>query len=89
MDLPEVDDELDKGDSLGSVESVKAASDVYTPVSGKVVDVNESIVDSPEIVSKSPEEDGWFIKIEMTDADEDLKDLLDADAYKAHCESES
>lgn len=84
VDLPEVGDDFEKGDSFGSVESVKAASDVYAPVSGTIVEVNESLSDSPDVVNSSPEDSGWFVKIEMSDESE-LDDLLDADAYKAHC----
>lgn len=84
VDLPEVGDDFEKGDSFGSVESVKAASDVYAPVSGTIVEVNESLSDSPDVVNSSPEDSGWFVKIEMTDESE-VDDLLDADAYKAHC----
>eukprot|EP00551_Chaetoceros_affinis_P017031 CAMPEP_0203697326 /NCGR_PEP_ID=MMETSP0091-20130426/8307_1 /ASSEMBLY_ACC=CAM_ASM_001089 /TAXON_ID=426623 /ORGANISM="Chaetoceros affinis, Strain CCMP159" /LENGTH=160 /DNA_ID=CAMNT_0050569289 /DNA_START=21 /DNA_END=503 /DNA_ORIENTATION=- len=88
VDLPEVGDEFEKGDSFGSVESVKAASDVYAPVTGTVVEVNEALSDEPGIVNNSPEEEGWFIKIEMDDESE-LDDLMTPEAYKEHCESEA
>lgn len=87
VDLPEVGDEFEKGDSFGSVESVKAASDVYAPVSGKVVEVNEALSDEPGLVNSSAEEGAWFIKIEVSDKGE-LEDLMDAAAYKEHCEKE-
>jgi len=74
-------DELDKGDTFAVVESVKAAADVYMPVSGKIVDVNETLVDSPELVNDDPFGDAWMVKIELTDPGE-LDDLLDAEAYK-------
>lgn len=74
-------DELDKGDTFAVVESVKAAADVYMPVSGKVVDINEALVDSPELVNDDPFGDAWMIKFELTDPGE-LDDLLDAEAYK-------
>merc|ERR1719384_1706392 len=80
VDLPEVGDDFEKGDSFGSVESVKAASDVYCPVSGTVTEVNEVLSDEPGIVNKSAEKDGWFIKIEMSDESE-LDDLMTPDAY--------
>eukprot|EP01083_Nonionella_stella_P028690 79045_1 len=67
VDLPEVGDEFEKGESIGSVESVKAASDVYAPVSGTVVEINEVLSDEPGVVNDSPEKSGWFIKIEMED----------------------
>lgn len=84
IDLPEVGDDYEKGDSFGSVESVKAASDVYAPVSGTVVEINEALVDDPAIVNGSAEDKGWFIKIEMDDESE-LSDLLTPEAYKKIC----
>ncbi len=88
VDLPDVGDEFEKGDSFGSVESVKAASDVYSPVSGKVVEVNNALSDEPGLVNVSAEEDAWFIKIEISD-DSELETLMDAAAYKEHCEKEA
>lgn len=87
VDLPEIGDEFEKGDSFGSVESVKAASDVYAPVSGVIVATNENLVNSPDIVNQSPEDRGWFVKIEIKDESE-LNELLDSDAYQAHCSSQ-
>lgn len=87
VDLPEVGDDFDKGDSFGSVESVKAASDVYAPVSGTIVEVNENLSDEPGLVNSDAEGDAWFMKIEMKDTS-DLEGLLDAAAYKEHCEKE-
>lgn len=71
-----------KGDIFGTVESVKAASDIYLPVSGKVTEINETLIDSPETINHDPYGEGWMIKIEMTDAKE-LDDLMDAAAYEA------
>ena len=88
VDLPEVGDDFEKGDSFGSVESVKAASDVYAPVSGTVVEINEALSDEPGLVNGSPEDDAWFIKIEMSD-DSEVSDLMDEAAYKEHCEKEA
>jgi glycine cleavage system H protein len=88
IDLPEVGAEFQKGESFGSVESVKAASDVYAPVSGTVVEINQALADEPGIVNKSPEANGWFIKIEMSKSAE-LKELMDPTAYKAHCEKDA
>jgi glycine cleavage system H protein len=88
VDLPDVGEEFDKGDSFGSVESVKAASDVYAPVSGKVLEVNENITDSPGLVNDDPEGAAWFIKIKLNDP-KDLVGLMDAAAYKAHCDKEA
>mmetsp|Transcript_29832 Transcript_29832/g.49229 ORF Transcript_29832/g.49229 Transcript_29832/m.49229 type:complete len:160 (-) Transcript_29832:194-673(-) len=88
VDLPEVGDEFEKGDSFGSVESVKAASDVYAPVSGTVTAINEALDDEPGMVNTGAEEGAWFIKLEMTN-DSELSDLLEPAAYKEHCEAES
>ncbi|TVQ72686.1 MAG: glycine cleavage system protein GcvH [Oceanospirillales bacterium] len=88
VELPEVGDKVSAGDDIGVVESVKAASDVYAPLTGEVVAVNEDLEDAPELVNSDPYGDGWFIRLRLTDADE-LDDLLDADGYAEHCESES
>eukprot|EP00980_Cylindrotheca_fusiformis_P031604 scaffold26676_cov137-Cylindrotheca_fusiformis.AAC.2 len=88
VDLPEIDDEFEKGESFGSVESVKAASDVYAPVAGSVLEINEALTDEPGLVNTNAEDDGWFIKLEIGDSS-DLESLMDETAYKAHCESES
>lgn len=82
VELPEVGATVEAGKSFGVVESVKAVSDVYSPVTGEVVEVNEELPDSPETINTSPYEDGWMVKIRLSDAAE-LNDLLDADAYQA------
>lgn len=87
IELPEVGAELDNGDDAGVVESVKAASDIYAPLSGEIVAVNELLVDAPETVNTDFYGDGWFFKIKLSDTSE-LDDLLDADGYAALCESE-
>jgi glycine cleavage system H protein len=87
IDLPEVDDVFEKGDSFGSVESVKAASDVYCPVGGKIVEVNTKLTDEPSLVNSQAETSAWFVKIEIAQPAE-LKDLLEPDAYKEHCENQ-
>ncbi|MDE0420170.1 MAG: glycine cleavage system protein GcvH [Gammaproteobacteria bacterium] len=87
VELPEVNDEVHAGSEACVVESVKAAADVYAPVSGTVVAVNDALEDAPETVNQDPYGDGWFFKVEPTDLDE-LDDLLDADSYGQHCESE-
>jgi len=74
-------DELEQGETFAVVESVKAAADVYMPVSGKIVDINESLVDSPELVNEDPFGDAWMVKVELSDPGE-VDDLLDAEAYK-------
>ncbi|KDE41115.1 MAG: glycine cleavage system protein GcvH [Nitrincola lacisaponensis] len=88
VELPEVGDQVSAGDDMGVVESVKAASDVYAPLTGEVIAVNEDLEESPELVNSDPYGDGWFIRLRLSDADE-LTDLLDADGYAEHCESES
>jgi glycine cleavage system H protein len=88
IDLPEVGQSFEKGDSFGSVESVKAASDVYAPVAGKVVEINEKISDEPGLVNTESEGDAWFIKIAISDKDQ-LSSLLNPEAYKEHCEKEA
>ena len=86
VDLPGVGDTFDKGDSFGSVESVKAASDVYVPVSGEIIEINEELTDDTSLVNSSPEDKAWFVKVKISDEGE-LGDLLDDAAYKAHCDS--
>lgn len=88
VDLPEVGEEFEKGDSFGSVESVKAASDVYAPVTGTITEINESLADEPGLVNNDAEGNAWFIKMEMKDKSE-LDDLMDEAAYKEHCENEA
>ncbi len=88
VELPEVGDNVSSGDDMGVVEWVKAASDVYAPLSGEVVAVNEDLEESPELVNSDPYGDGWFIRLRLSDVAE-LDDLLDADGYAEHCESES
>ena len=87
VELPEVGTELTQKTEFGVIESVKAAFDLYAPVSGEVIDVNESLLDAPEQVNESPYEDGWFLKIRMTDPGE-LDALLDPDSYQTHIEAE-
>ena len=87
VELPEVGTELTQKTEFGVIESVKAAFDLYAPVSGEVIEVNESLLDAPEQVNESPYDDGWFLKIRMTNLDE-LGELLDADSYQAHIEAE-
>lgn len=87
VELPQVGDEVSAGAEACVVESVKAAADVYAPVSGTVVAVNETLEEAPEMVNQDPYGDGWFFKVEPTDLDE-MDDLLDADGYEQHCESE-
>lgn len=80
VELPELESEFDAGDNVSLVESVKAASDIYAPVSGMIVEVNEELSDRPELINEEPYESGWIAKIKMTDAAE-LDELKDADEY--------
>lgn len=88
VDLPEAGDEFEAKDSFGSVESVKAASDVYAPISGKVLEVNDALSDDPGMVNTGAEDAAWFIKMEMSNASE-LEGLMNEAQYKDHCEKEA
>ena len=83
VDMPEVDDEVTAGEEFGAVESVKAASDLISPVSGTVVEINEDLEDQPELVNEDAYAN-WIIKVELTDKTE-LDQLMDAEAYEEHC----
>ncbi len=85
VELPEIGREMAKGDEAAVVESVKAASEVYTPVGGTVTDVNTALEDAPETVNASPDGAGWFLKITIADKDE-LGSLMDVAAYKSYCD---
>ena len=87
VELPEVGASLTQNGDAGVIESVKAASDIYSPVSGEVTEVNTGLEDEPEKVNADPYGDGWFFKVEPNDVGE-LDDLLDAEAYQEVCESE-
>ena len=86
VDMPEVDDEVAKEEDFGAVESTKAASDLISPVSGTVIEINEALEDSPELINENAFEN-WFMKVEMSDAAE-LEGLMDAAAYEAFCANE-
>ena len=86
VDMPEVDDEVEAGEDFGAVESVKAASDLISPVSGLVVEANDALSDSPELINEDPYAN-WIIKVELTDKTE-LDNLMDAEAYAAFCEEQ-
>jgi glycine cleavage system H protein len=85
VELPEVGDTFDKGDVLAVVESVKAASDVYMPVSGDILEINEALEDSPELVNEDPFGEAWFVRVAMADPGE-LDELMDVDEYKEFVE---
>ena len=87
FEAPDVGTEVSKGGSMGEVESVKAVSDVYAPISGEVVEVNEDLEDAPELVNQEPYAGGWMVKIRLSEQGE-LQQLLSADAYQKQCEDE-
>ena len=80
VELPDVDDEINEGDTFGSVESVKTVSELYAPVSGKIVETNDELEDSPEFVNESPYEKAWMVKVEISDESQ-LEALLTAEKY--------
>ena len=88
VELPEVDVVLSAGDEAGVVESVKAASDIYTPLSGTVIAVNSTLEDAPEQVNSDPYGEGWFFKLRLADAGA-LDELLDADGYADVCDADA
>ncbi len=82
VELKEVGDSAEKGDEMGVIESVKAASEFYAPVSGEIVEANDAVVQTPTAINDNPEGDAWLYKIKLSDASQ-LDGLMDADAYKA------
>lgn len=82
VELPAVGDKVTKDEAMGVVESVKAVSDVYSPVSGTVIEINDDLPDSPDMINEDPYGDGWIVKIQMSDPT-DLEDLMDSEAYEA------
>ena len=87
IDLPDVGDTIDLGDDVAVAESVKAASDVYAPITGEVIEINENLEDSPELVNNDAYGDGWFFKVKVEDASE-FENLLDAEGYAETLEDE-
>jgi glycine cleavage system H protein len=86
IDLPEEGTEVRAGEAFGEVESTKSVSDLYSPVSGRIVERNSALEESPELVNQEPYGEGWMVVIEMADAG-DLDDLLDAEEYRTHAEA--
>lgn len=86
VDMPEADDDVTKGEDFGAIESVKAASDLYSPVSGSVIEINEELIDNPRLVNEDPM-NNWIIKVEMSDPSE-VNSLLSPEDYEKLCESE-
>lgn len=87
VELPQVGLEISKADSFGVVESVKTVSDLYAPVGGKVLEVNDMLLESPELVNEDPYGEGWIVKFKILDT-ADLKDLMDAKSYQAYVEED-
>jgi glycine cleavage system H protein len=87
VELPEVGDSINAGDEAGVVESVKAASDIYAPVSGEVVEINPALEDTPELINSDPYGEGWMYKIKVSDLAE-LDDMMSADEYDAQVSAE-
>lgn len=85
VDMPDLGDELEKGEDFGAIESVKAASDLYSPVSGTVVEVNEALESDPQLINKDAMAN-WIVKVELADPSE-LDNLMDEEAYKAFCDT--
>ena len=88
VELPQVGSELEAGDELGSIESVKAVSELFSPVSGVVTEVNEALADNPALVNTDPFGDGWMVRIKVSDATE-VDDLMSAEEYDEFLEKES
>lgn len=87
VDLPEEGDSVKAGQEVGVVESVKAASDIYAPLSGEIVAINQALIDNPELANKDPYGEGWFFKLQPFDPNE-MDQLEDAESYKEFCEEE-
>ena len=86
VELPEIGQVFDTGDELGTIESVKAVAEVYTPVAGEVIEVNEAVTDDPELLNEDPHSEGWLIKLRFSSA-ADLKDLMNAEQYEEYVKS--
>jgi len=86
VELPEIGQVFDANDELGTIESVKAVAEVFTPVAGEVVEVNDAVVDDPELLNEDPHGEGWLIKIRFSSAD-DLKTMMKADEYEEFVQS--
>ncbi|CAA9296128.1 Glycine cleavage system H protein [uncultured Coleofasciculus sp.] len=87
LELPDIGDALEKGESFGTIESVKAVEDMYAPISGTVIERNEAMIASPELISEDPYGEGWFLKVRINDG-EDLGETLSAREYRADVEGE-
>jgi glycine cleavage system H protein len=86
LELPEVGETLEVGESFGTIESVKAVEDLYPPVSGTVIERNDAMIDSPELIADDPYGEGWLLKVRVSDPDDALADTLSADEYRSQVE---
>ncbi|WP_069791762.1 glycine cleavage system protein GcvH [Cyanobacterium sp. IPPAS B-1200] len=89
LELPELGDAIASGDNIGTVESVKAVSEIYAPVSGTVVDRNEMLIEQPEAIADDPYGEGWLVKVRLDNSSEELEDALSAEEYRAMVEPEA
>jgi len=87
VEAPELGEKISKDDPFGAVESVKAVSDLYAPVSGTVVEVNDALPETPELINEDPYGEGWIIKVSLSDVEE-LDDLMNAEEYEEYCEGQ-
>ncbi len=81
VELPEVGQVFDSGDEIGTIESVKAVAEIYTPLAGEILEINEAVVDDPEILNEDPHHEGWLVKMRFSSAD-DIKSLMNAEEYE-------
>jgi glycine cleavage system H protein len=88
VELPQIGTELEQGDELGSIESVKAVSELFSPVSGEVVEVNEALAEKPELVNTDPYGDGWMVRVKLA-TPEEVDELMDAEEYEEYIEKEA
>ena len=88
VELPQVGSLVEAGDEMGSIESVKAVSEIFAPVSGEVVEINETLADKPDLVNTDPYGDGWMIRVRLSDPSE-VEELMNAEEYEEYCETES
>lgn len=86
VELPEIGQVFDANDEIGTIESVKAVAEVYTPVAGEIVEINEGVVDDPELLNEEPHSEGWLVKIRFSSA-ADLKSLMNAEQYEEYVKS--
>lgn len=89
LELPDLGDAIALGDNIGTVESVKAVSEIYAPVSGTVIDRNEMLIEQPEAIADDPYGEGWLVKVRLDDSSEELEDALSAEEYRALVEPEA